>query len=460
MEQYREPVFIALYRSRPCSRTKSAFNEQAAYAEFSFALCYGAMKEMKLIITNPRAGSRELRLTSSASIGRSSDNTIHIDEPTVARYHAMIELRPTGFWLNDLGSSGGTVVNGMPLTAEYHLKTGDTISLGGMTAIRIAAPEGAASPAPAPVVEPSAVSAAPPAAPAPAETGLSMGHIAVAGVMVFVLLGFVGTAFWIIRGKSPEQKSQNTSPTYFTPTPVITKSSVNPDGTKMTPTPETTKPIMLPAGTAAGMEGLVGKLAGQLSGKGNYIFDPEMISAIAARTGEYRLDVTAQARAYRLEVDRAFSNAKAMKPLLGHILAMSNSRYGQNRGSGVGVWQIPPNIAQEYATQGEDISALNTPKRSAEVAAAHLQEITTIFEPENFMYALACFGQPRSVAGTLNQRLQAIDPNDRRDFWKQVKSGLVPRDGAEKVVRFFAAGIVGEYPASFGLASATPFSEL
>lgn len=417
------------------------------------------MKEMKLIITNPRVGPRELRLTSSASIGRSSDNTIHIDEPSVARYHAMIELRPTGFWLNDLGSGGGTVVNGMPLTAEYHLKSGDTISLGGTTAIRIASPDQAANAAPAPVNETVAVSAPPPAS-APAETGLSVAHIAVAGVMVFVLLGFVGTALWIIRGKSPEQKSQNTTPTYFTPTPAITKSSVNPDGTKTTLPPEPTKTVLLPAGTAAGIEGLVGKLAGQLSGKGNYIFDPEMISAIAARTSDYRLDVTAQARAYRLEVDRAFSNAKAMKPLLGHILAMSQSRYGQSRGSGVGVWQIPPNIAQEYATQGEDLSALNTPKRSAEVAAAHLQEITTIFEPENFMYALACFGQPRSVAGTLNQRLQTIDPNDRRDFWKQVKSGLVPRDGAEKVVRFFAAGIVGEYPASFGLASATPFSEL
>ena len=419
------------------------------------------MTEMKLIITNPRSGSHELRLTSSASIGRSSDNTIHIDEPHIARYHAMIELRPTGFWLNDLGTSGGTVVNGMPLTAEYHLKSGDTISLGGTTAIRVASPDGAAASAPTPATETAAVSPPPPApAPASAETGLSMAHIAVAGVMVFVLLGFVGTALWIIRGKSPEKDAKNGTTTYYTPTPVITRSSVTPDGTKATPTPEPTKSVMLPAGTAAGIEGLVGKLAGQLSGKGNYIFDPEMISAIAARTGEYRLDVTAQAKAYRLEVDRAFSNAKAMKPLLGHILAMSNSRYGQSRGAGIGVWQIPPNIAQEYVTQGEDLTALNTPKRSAEVAAAHLQEITTIFSPEDFMYALACFGQPRSFAGTLNQRLQAIDPNDRRDFWKQVKAGIVPRDGAEKVVRFFAAGIVGEYPTSFGLASATPFSEL
>jgi pSer/pThr/pTyr-binding forkhead associated (FHA) protein len=419
------------------------------------------MNEMKLIISSPQFGSRELRLTSSASIGRSSDNTIHIDEPSLARYQAMIELRGNGFWLNDLGSNNGTVLNGVPLTAEQQLKSGDTISLGKTTAIRVESPNAAATaPPPAPVQQTATTPAASPApTPAP-ENGISMAHIAIAGVMVFVILGFIGTAFWIIRGKSPAQNAQNGTPNYYTPSPAPTKSLSNPDGTKPTPTQEPTKTVVLPPGTASGVEGLVGKLAGQLSGKGNYIFDPEMVAAIAARTGEYRVDVTAQAKAYRLEVDRAFSNAKAMKPLLGHILAMSNSRYGQSRGNGVGVWQIPPSIAQEYATQGEDLTALNTPKRSAEVAAAHLQEITTIFSPEDFMYALACFGQPRSYAGTLNQRLQSLDPNDRRNFWKQVKSGLVPREGAEKVVRFFAAGIVGEYPSNFGLAGATPFSEM
>ena len=417
---------------------------------------------MKLIISSPQSGSRELRLSSSASIGRSTDNTIHIDEPSVARYHAMIEFRGNAFWLNDLGSSIGTIVNGMPLTTSYLLKSGDTISLGGQTAIRVVPTESAAG---APVVaaptvnEPAPVSAPPPAT-AAVEGGVSVAHLAVAGVMVFLLLGFIGAAFWIIRDKTPEEGAKNDKLNYFTPSPVPTKSSSSIDSTKPTSPPEPAKTVTLSAGTASGIEGLIGKLAGQLSGKGNYIFDPEMVSAIAARTGDYRMDATAQAKSYRLEIDRAFSNAKALKPLLGHILAMSQSRYGQSRGSGIGVWQVPTNIAQEYATQGEDLAALNTPKRSAEVAAAHLQEITTIFSPEDFMYAIACFGQPRSYAGTLNQRLQAVDANARRDFWKQVKSGLVPRDGAEKVVRFFAAGIVGEYPSNFDLPSAIPFSEL
>lgn len=416
-----------------------------------------AMKEMKLIITNPRFGSRELKLASSASIGRSSDNTIYIDEPSVARYHAMIELRGGDFWLNDLGSTNGTILNGVALTAAQPLKSGDTISLGGTTAIRVIAPEGAAT-APANHSASSDVAATPVPAPTPTEGGVSGAHVAVAGVMVILVLAFVGVAVWIVRSKSADQTAKNGTPTYYTPTPAVSKSIASSGSTK--PTPEPVKSVTLSAGTATGIEGLVGRLAGQLSGKGNYIFDPEMIQAIAARTSDYRVDVTANAQNYRLEVQRAFSAAKGMNPLYGHILAMSQSKYGQSSGGGIGIWQIPPAIAKDYVSGGEDLSALSTPKRSADLAASHLQELLPLFDGQDFMYALACFGQPKSKAGELNQKLQGIDPNDRRDFWKQVKAGIVPRDGAEKVVRFFAAGIVGEYPGSFGLTGATAFSEL
>lgn len=416
---------------------------------------------MKLIISSPQLGSREMQLTTSASIGRSVDNTISIDDPGIARYHAMIELRDDAFWLNDLGSANGTAINGTPLKSSHLLKAGDTISLGSSTAIRISAPETKAA-APPPTANDTATASAPAPAPAPApaspENNLSAAHIAIAGVMVFLLLGFVGAALWIIRSKDSKPVAQNNQPVYYTPPPTIQRVQST-ESAKPTATPDTPKQITLSAGTASGIEGLVGKLAGQLSGKGNYIFDPEMVSAIAARTSDYRVDVTAQAKAYRLEIDREFSNAKNLKPLLGHILALSRSRYGQSSGGGVGVWQLPVNMAQEYAP-GEDLSSLNSPKRSTYVAAAHLQEIMTIFSPEDFMYALSCFGQTRSVAGDLNKKLQMVDPNDRRDFWKQVKAGIVSRDGADKVVRFFAAGIVGEYPANFGLTGATAFSDL
>jgi pSer/pThr/pTyr-binding forkhead associated (FHA) protein len=412
------------------------------------------MSEMKLIITNPRTGSRELKLASSASIGRSSDNTIQIDEPSVARYHAMIERRGDSFWLNDLGSTNGTILNGLPLTAEQLLKSGDTISLGGTTAIQVIAPEGTAQPAASASTNNDAAATSAPA-PAPTEGSVSLAHVAVAGGTALLLIVFVGLALWIVRSKNSEQTAQNNRLTYPTPTPAATRSNES-----AKPTPEPTKTVVVSQNVATGIEGLVRTLSGQLSGKSNYIFDPEMIAQIAARTSDYRVDVTAHAQNYRLEVQRAFSTAKGLNPLYGHILAMSQSKYGQSSGSGIGIWQIPPAIAKDYVSGGEDLAALNTPKRAADLAASHWGELLTTFDPQDFMYALACFGQPKSKAGELNQRLQSIDANDRRDFWKQVKTGIVVRDGADKVIRFFAAGIVGEYPASFGLTSATAFSDL
>jgi hypothetical protein len=77
------------------------------------------------------------------------------------------------------------------------------------------------------------------------------------------------------------------------------------------------------------------------------------------------------------------------------------------------------------------------------------------------MYAIACYGRPPAEAGVLARRLDesAPDATSRLDFWKMVEAGVVPRDAADRVACFFAAGIVGENPRTFGLAS-EPLSSL
>ncbi len=65
-----------------------------------------------------------------ATIGRSPDNSIRIEDTLLSRRHAQIELKNGGFWLTDLGSSNGTFVNGERLTAPRELRTGDEITFG------------------------------------------------------------------------------------------------------------------------------------------------------------------------------------------------------------------------------------------------------------------------------------------------------------------------------------------
>ncbi len=68
------------------------------------------------------------------TLGRQHDNQIVFDNPSVSRHHAQIRRRFSRFVLFDLGSSGGTKVNGQPVT-EVILQQGDVLTLGTETLI-------------------------------------------------------------------------------------------------------------------------------------------------------------------------------------------------------------------------------------------------------------------------------------------------------------------------------------
>ena len=66
-------------------------------------------------------------------IGRSKTADIHLGYPTVSRQHAAIcRGRDEDWTVYDLGSKGGTQVNGMPIDGAAPVKLGDTITLGGV----------------------------------------------------------------------------------------------------------------------------------------------------------------------------------------------------------------------------------------------------------------------------------------------------------------------------------------
>ncbi len=66
-----------------------------------------------------------------AVIGRLSESTITVVDANVSRHHA--ELRPVsnGWVIVDLGSTNGTLLNGVLLTGERVLADGDIIGVGG-----------------------------------------------------------------------------------------------------------------------------------------------------------------------------------------------------------------------------------------------------------------------------------------------------------------------------------------
>ena len=69
--------------------------------------------------------------SSPLSVGRGANNDVSIsgDEYASAR-HARFEPRRDGVWIEDVGSTNGTFVNGIRLTRERRLTPGDVVRIG------------------------------------------------------------------------------------------------------------------------------------------------------------------------------------------------------------------------------------------------------------------------------------------------------------------------------------------
>jgi hypothetical protein len=80
-------------------------------------------------------GDRTVDLNEAmVSIGRALDNDLILEDRQVSRHHVRLRRRYGRYILEDLGSSGGTTVNGFPVR-EIVLRPGDVISLSGVDLI-------------------------------------------------------------------------------------------------------------------------------------------------------------------------------------------------------------------------------------------------------------------------------------------------------------------------------------
>jgi hypothetical protein len=97
----------------------------------------------------PDTGRRFTVGPDGARIGRSSGNDIVLDDPALSRYHCRVLFKPDdSFWINDLGSTNDTMLNGKPV-AEAPLHVGDYIEIG-ETRLTIIHDRPATAPAPGP----------------------------------------------------------------------------------------------------------------------------------------------------------------------------------------------------------------------------------------------------------------------------------------------------------------------
>jgi protease PrsW len=66
-------------------------------------------------------------------IGRLMTNDVILSDPAASRMHAVIRWTPDGYELEDLGSSGGTFIQGQPISGSAPLAPGQVITIGQTT---------------------------------------------------------------------------------------------------------------------------------------------------------------------------------------------------------------------------------------------------------------------------------------------------------------------------------------
>ena len=86
-----------------------------------------------VVLSSPALKVDSERTLDSApvTLGRSSDNDMQLgDDEFASAYHARVEPRRDGVWVEDVGSTNGTFVNGNKLNGPRKLTPGDVIRVG------------------------------------------------------------------------------------------------------------------------------------------------------------------------------------------------------------------------------------------------------------------------------------------------------------------------------------------
>jgi len=88
-------------------------------------------KSMLIIFKGPAKGSRFLITRDGATIGRSQESNVFLDDVTVSRSHAAITYddQKSQFVLSDRSSLNGTYVNGS-ISEKANLSHGDEVQIG------------------------------------------------------------------------------------------------------------------------------------------------------------------------------------------------------------------------------------------------------------------------------------------------------------------------------------------
>jgi hypothetical protein len=115
-------LYLFLFRS-------FASLQRALASERSQARALGTLVVERSPAKTPRVGER-LALRATNAIGRDAGNDIALPDEAASARHAVLEQRDEEWWIEDLGSTNGTLVNGVKIEKRERVRFGDEIAIG------------------------------------------------------------------------------------------------------------------------------------------------------------------------------------------------------------------------------------------------------------------------------------------------------------------------------------------
>ena len=85
---------------------------------------------LEVIAALGREPGEVLELDGDATLGRAATAEVHVDDPYASSVHARIFRRGGGMYIEDMGSTNGTFLNGQQLERPERLHGSDTIRIG------------------------------------------------------------------------------------------------------------------------------------------------------------------------------------------------------------------------------------------------------------------------------------------------------------------------------------------
>jgi pSer/pThr/pTyr-binding forkhead associated (FHA) protein len=453
---------------------------------------------MEVVLTiHSVEGVRELPLHGTrVTLGRTDEADVVINDSSLSRVHASINLDGEHVWINDEGSTNGSSVNGEPVQAAgTPLADGDEIDIGNTTiVVHLQKRDDATLWAPSTAQV--AASDGIPKAVIVASAGIAL----ILFMAIIIGLAYRGQGEVItVKKKDPANDNSTSTNSVVSPTPDASDLiiSASPEATPgASPTSSNSETTSTPTKRYLAMSAEEQRqfiaieaqhVARMIGNREGYAFTPEVVGKIKIWVDAYarrlnsprpsggcnmRHDLTTllnRARTYAPVVVKAF-NEKGLAPQVGIYLAMIEAEYCPCLSSGTGpkgYFQFASATARRYGVR--DVSHWKDTRPDdrckidimAPVAAQYMKDLIAMFGTGPLSVPLAIASYNEGEGGLSTNLMKALNAartsqNPERSFWtmvahEEILSDQFQRENIKYVPHYFGAAIVGENPRVFGV---------